>query len=83
MPSRTPAAGTSAWDAITETTTLEQIGMSAKDQERLRIVSALERCAGNQSQAARLLGMSRRTLINRIEEYGLPRPRKRDDDDDE
>jgi two-component system, NtrC family, response regulator AtoC len=44
--------------------------------ERARIQQALERCGGNQTQAARLLGMSRRTLLNRLEEYDLPRPRK-------
>ncbi len=47
------------------------------DAERLRIIDALEQCAGNQTHAARLLGMSRRTLITRIELYDLPRPRKR------
>jgi DNA-binding NtrC family response regulator len=46
-------------------------------QERQRIVEALAACGGNQTEAAALLGMSRRTLISRIAEYGLPRPRKR------
>jgi two-component system response regulator AtoC len=44
--------------------------------ERTRILGALDRCAGNQTQAARMLGMSRRTLINRLEKYAMPRPRK-------
>ena len=44
--------------------------------ERERILWALERCAGNQTKAARLLGISRRTLVARLEEYNLPRPRK-------
>jgi transcriptional regulator with GAF, ATPase, and Fis domain len=44
--------------------------------ERTRIVEALERSGGVQSAAARVLGISRRTLISRIEEFGLPRPRK-------
>jgi two-component system, NtrC family, response regulator AtoC len=44
--------------------------------ERDRILLALERCAGNQTKAARLLGISRRTLVARLEEYNLPRPRK-------
>jgi two-component system response regulator AtoC len=46
--------------------------------ERVRIVEALERAGGIQSQAARVLGISRRTLISRLEQFGLPRPRKRD-----
>ncbi|MDF2695165.1 MAG: Response regulator of zinc sigma-54-dependent two-component system [Labilithrix sp.] len=45
--------------------------------ERDRIVAALEQCHGNQTRAAEMLGMSRRALIARIEQYNLPRPRKR------
>jgi transcriptional regulator with GAF, ATPase, and Fis domain len=44
--------------------------------ERSRIVEALERAHGNQGRAAQMLGISRRTLINRLETYQLPRPRK-------
>ncbi|MGE0790610.1 MAG: sigma 54-interacting transcriptional regulator [Sandaracinaceae bacterium] len=44
--------------------------------EKRRIVAALAQCDGNQTKAAKLLGMPRRTLISRIEEYDLPRPRK-------
>ncbi|HEU4727838.1 MAG TPA: FHA domain-containing protein [Kofleriaceae bacterium] len=47
------------------------------DAERERIIEALEVCRGNQTRAAAMLGMSRRTLISRIERYRLPRPRKR------
>jgi DNA-binding NtrC family response regulator len=39
-------------------------------------VDALMRAHGNQVVAARLLGMSRRTLINRLDAYQIPRPRK-------
>jgi DNA-binding NtrC family response regulator len=46
-----------------------------KSLERTRIIEALERCGGNQSKAAELLGMSRRTLVARLSEFGLPRPR--------
>jgi DNA-binding NtrC family response regulator len=45
------------------------------DQRRL-IEEALIRCGGNQTLAAKALGVSRRTLITRIEQFGLPRPRK-------
>ncbi|MFT3765039.1 MAG: sigma 54-interacting transcriptional regulator [Minicystis sp.] len=45
--------------------------------ERARILAALEACLWNQTRAAEMLGVSRRTLINRIEEHGIPRPRKK------
>jgi DNA-binding NtrC family response regulator len=44
--------------------------------EREAIIHALEACSGNQTRAAQVLHVSRRTLINRIEALGLPRPRK-------
>jgi two-component system response regulator AtoC len=44
--------------------------------EKARIVRALEACGGNQTRAAKLLGVSRRTLINRLEQFDLPRPKK-------
>jgi transcriptional regulator with PAS, ATPase and Fis domain len=45
--------------------------------ERARIERALEQCGGNQTEAARVLGIARRTLINRLESLGVKRPRKR------
>jgi DNA-binding NtrC family response regulator len=48
-----------------------------KAEERRRILDVLEQCAGNQTRAAEILGISRRTLVSRLEEYDLPRPRKR------
>lgn len=44
--------------------------------ERERILAALHRAEGNQTAAARLLGISRGKLIQRITEYGVSRPRK-------
>lgn len=46
--------------------------------ERAKILEALDRCSGNQTQAAELLGMPRRTLVKRLIGYGLTRTRKRD-----
>ena len=48
------------------------------DAERAAILDALERTVWNQSAAAKLLGMPRRTLVKRLAQYDLPRPRKRD-----
>ena len=45
--------------------------------DRERIIDALDACGGNQTRAAKFLGISRRTLINRLDEYNLPRPKKR------
>jgi two-component system, NtrC family, response regulator AtoC len=47
------------------------------DEERARLQRALDECAGNQTRAAKLLGISRRQLIARIEFWQLPRPKKR------
>jgi DNA-binding NtrC family response regulator len=45
--------------------------------ERQRIVQALEQCGGNQTEAAKILGISRRSLLGKLDAHGLPRPRKR------
>jgi transcriptional regulator with PAS, ATPase and Fis domain len=53
-------------------------GMRAElaDIERTRILEALEDAGGNQTRAAQALGISRRTLVNRLDELDVPRPRK-------
>jgi DNA-binding NtrC family response regulator len=60
-----PASATSATDT------------TAGAAERQRIIDALEKSGGNQKEAAKLLGISRRTLVYRLDTYGVPRPRKR------
>jgi two-component system, NtrC family, response regulator AtoC len=44
--------------------------------ERQRILDALEACGGNQTRAAKLLGIARRTLSNRMDKLRIPGPRK-------
>lgn len=43
---------------------------------REEVEGALQRCGGNQRAAAKLLKVARGTLIARMEQYGLRRPRK-------
>jgi DNA-binding NtrC family response regulator len=44
--------------------------------EKAKILETLERCDGNQSRAARMLGISRGTLLARLDTFGIARPRK-------
>jgi DNA-binding NtrC family response regulator len=50
--------------------------MGAVDEERERILRVLAECAGNQTRAAKVLGIARSTLVARLDEYNSPRPRK-------
>ena len=51
---------------------LLRAGMSLGQAEHLLIVKTLEATGGNRTQAAELLGITRKTLQNKIKEYGLP-----------
>ena len=44
--------------------------------ERQQLLDALAECGGNQTRAAKRLGISRRTLVTRLNELGVPRPLK-------
>lgn len=57
---------------------VEDLERELRAAEKQRVVDALERCGGNQTRAAKELGISRRTLLHRLDEFDLPRPRKRD-----
>jgi DNA-binding NtrC family response regulator len=45
--------------------------------DRERIIDALSRCGWNQTEAAQLLQVSRRTLVYRLKELDIPRPRSK------
>ncbi|HEY4102316.1 MAG TPA: sigma 54-interacting transcriptional regulator [Polyangiaceae bacterium] len=53
-----------------------QVPQAETHSERERIAQALLDCGGNQSRAAESLGIPRRTLVRKIAQFGLPRPRK-------
>jgi transcriptional regulator with PAS, ATPase and Fis domain len=44
--------------------------------ERERILRMLDEVGGNQTRAAKLLGISRHALLDRLDRYGIARPRK-------
>jgi DNA-binding NtrC family response regulator len=50
---------------------------AAQSIERRRIAEAMDRCGGNQTRAAQMLRVSRRTLVARLTEYGFARPLKK------
>jgi two-component system, NtrC family, response regulator AtoC len=52
-------------------TTIPPGGLKLSEVERTLVVQALERCGGNVSKAARLLGISRDTLRYRMDKYQL------------
>ncbi len=45
------------------------VGSTLADAERLMIRATLELCNGNKTRAASMLGVSLKTLYNRINEY--------------
>ena len=47
-------------------------GMTLEEIERAAILDAIERCGGKRSEAAKVLGLPRRTFYNRLRKYGIP-----------
>jgi two-component system NtrC family response regulator len=54
-----------------QATNIPDSGLSLASVERNHLEAALARTGGNQSQAARLLGISRATLVYRMKKHGL------------
>jgi two-component system response regulator FlrC len=73
---KNPAAVTHATMAA-ETVTRALVGRTVADVERDLILETLKHCLGNRTHAANILGISIRTLRNKLNEYaghGLPIP---------
>jgi two-component system response regulator HydG len=47
-------------------------GLTVRDAERMLIELTLEATGGNRTRSAEMLGITRKTLQNKIKEYGLP-----------
>jgi two-component system, NtrC family, response regulator AtoC len=54
-----------------DTFTIPPSGFKLEEHEKGLLTQALERCAGNKSRAARMLGISRATLRYRMEKFGF------------
>jgi DNA-binding NtrC family response regulator len=70
-----PQPGTPAGDSRNATTVSVPVGASLAEADRRLILATLEHCGGVKKWAAELLGISLKTLYNRLEEYRARAPR--------
>ena len=74
----TPVAGQSTWPAaVSSAPKSNPAKEETAAEKRERILAALMSCGGNNTEAAKVLGVSRRTLGKWLELYDIPRPRKK------
>jgi two-component system response regulator AtoC len=73
-PAAAPASSTAALAAASPLPPALNL-TPAEAAERQHIIQVLADCAGSQTQAAKVLGMSRGTLIARLKRYGIKQPR--------
>ena len=59
---------------VAEQTTRALVGRTVADVERDLILETLKHCFGNRTHAANMLGISIRTLRNKLNEYADRRP---------
>ena len=71
MPAAASAAGPTEPQAAPTPDSARTLEFQRKEMERQAMADALRRAGDNRTLAARLLGISRRTLYNKLEEYGL------------
>jgi DNA-binding NtrC family response regulator len=72
-----PLAGGESGGVAGTASTATLVGRTVADVERDLIIDTLKHCAGNRTHAARLLGISIRTMRNKLHEYsaaGVPVP---------
>ena len=50
------------------------VGMTAEEAEKELILRTLDACGGNKSRTAEVLGLTPRTIRNKLREYGLMGP---------
>lgn len=75
-PAATPAPAVAAPAAPAEASPRrnELVGRTVEDVERELILDTLNHCLGNRTQAAQVLGISIRTLRNKLNQYGESAP---------
>ncbi len=49
-------------------------GLTLEDAEKLVIIDTMETCGGNKTEAAKRLGVTRKTLLAKMTRYGLVKP---------
>lgn len=65
-----PASTTPSAASVSDAKRNEMVGRTVEDVERELIVDTLDHCLGNRTQAAQILGISIRTLRNKLKLYG-------------
>jgi DNA-binding NtrC family response regulator len=76
IPAAPPPSASSFPAGLDVTSPIASLGAQLEALEKQSIIDALNKTGGNQSRAAKMLGITRRVLIYRIQQYGLARPRK-------
>ena len=74
LPDRVRAGGSRAASVDGDSGSASDVREKIAGVERDAIVAAMDTCNGNQTHAARQLGLSRRALIYKLEKYGLKKP---------
>jgi DNA-binding NtrC family response regulator len=69
LPSAKPAAAVSANDVDAGGARAGLVGRTVADVERDLILETLQHCLGNRTHAANILGISIRTLRNKLQQY--------------